>query len=84
MLFGDQNGTWRVQCMSKNTSSFTNRLSLPEEWRGLRDEELSRVAQIEGCVFVHASGFIGGNLTKAGVLQMARKSLEMGNTLIST
>lgn len=28
-----------------------------------------------GCVFVHASGFIGGNDTYEGALQMARLSL---------
>lgn len=28
------------------------------------------------CVFVHASGFIGGNLTRDGVLEMARRALK--------
>ena len=29
-------------------------------WRGLRDNELSEKSGIPGCIFVHASGFIGG------------------------
>ena len=29
-----------------------------------------------GCVFVHASGFIGGNATREGVLEMARRALK--------
>lgn len=55
-----------------------HRLPLPEAWRGLRDEALSELAGIPGCVFVHASGFIGGNRTREGALEMARRALELG------
>lgn len=51
---------------------------LPEAWAGLRDDDLSKVSGIEGCVFVHAARFIGGNMARAGALSMARKSLEIG------
>lgn len=67
---------WRVQAVSVSPSSFESRKPLPQAWRGLRDEELSRVTGIPGCVFVHASGFIGGNDTLEGVLQMARAALQ--------
>jgi hypothetical protein len=57
-------------------NSFENRKSIgTPAWRGLRDAELSKVAGVPGCVFVHASGFIGGNDTYEGALQMARLSL---------
>lgn len=49
---------------------------MPEAWRGVRDADLSKVAGIEGCVFCHAAGFIGGNETYQGALQMAQKALE--------
>ncbi|XP_046840081.1 MYG1 exonuclease-like isoform X2 [Xenia sp. Carnegie-2017] len=75
-IFTDQNGKWRVQCVPIATKSFENRLSLLEEWRGLRDEELCRVSGIPECIFVHASGFIGGNETKEGALEMARATLR--------
>ncbi len=39
-----------------------------------RAESALRVAA--GCVFVHASGFIGGNATREGVLAMARRALK--------
>ena len=29
------------------------------------------------CIFVHATGFIGGNKTEAGVLEMARQALRL-------
>ncbi|XP_077978339.1 MYG1 exonuclease-like [Glandiceps talaboti] len=75
-LYTDQNGNWRIQCVPIRKDSFENRLSLYEEWRGVRDDELSELSGIPGCIFVHASGFIGGNKTKEGVLAMAKKTLE--------
>ncbi|XP_072014533.1 LOW QUALITY PROTEIN: MYG1 exonuclease-like [Amphiura filiformis] len=78
VLYSDQSDKWRIQCVSVDSHSFENRLSLPEKWRGVRDAELSEVSGIPGCIFVHATGFIGGNETHEGVLQMARTSLTMG------
>lgn len=68
---------WRVQGVPPSAGSFDQRKGLPEAWRGLRDEQLSEVAGIPGCVFVHAAGFIGGNATYEGALAMARKALEV-------
>lgn len=68
---------YRIQAMPMTADSFENRKQLPAEWRGLRDEELSRTSGIEGCVFVHAAGFIGGNKTYKGALQMAQKALQL-------
>ena len=42
----------------------------------MRDEELSKLSGIPGCIFVHAGGFIGGNETYEGVLEMARRTLQ--------
>ncbi|XP_038053187.1 MYG1 exonuclease-like isoform X2 [Patiria miniata] len=75
VLYTDQNGKWRVQCVPVSSNSFSNRLSLPEKWRGIRNEELCTLSGIPGCIFVHANGFIGGNETHEGALQMARTSL---------
>ncbi|KAH3876932.1 hypothetical protein DPMN_000785 [Dreissena polymorpha] len=78
VLYTDTAGKWRVQCVSVRPDSFENRLSLPAEWRGLRDQELTEKSGIPGCIFVHASGFIGGNQTYEGVLAMARYSQKLG------
>ena len=43
----------------------------------MRDAELDKVSGIDGCIFVHAAGFIGGNKTYEGALAMAAKALEM-------
>ncbi|XP_069735694.1 MYG1 exonuclease [Phaenicophaeus curvirostris] len=75
VLFPDGNGQWRVQSVPVGPNTFQSRLPLPEPWRGFRDEELSQLAGIPGCVFVHASGFIGGNRSREGALEMARRTL---------
>lgn len=66
---------WRIQCVPESKDSFVSRKPLPEAWRGFRDEELDGIAGIQGCVFVHAAGFIGGNKTFDGARQMAVKAL---------
>lgn len=74
----DRENTWRIQAVSIGPGSFQNRLSLPAAWQGLRDAELSEASGIFGCTFVHASGFIGGNKSYDGALDMARQSLAEG------
>ena len=76
VIFPDASGNWRIQGVPLASQSFQLRWALPEPWRGIRNEELDQLVGIEGSIFVHASGFIGGHKTRQGVLEMARKSLE--------
>ncbi|XP_060525646.1 MYG1 protein [Cylas formicarius] len=77
VLFPDKSaGTWRVQGVAVQPDSFICRVFLHKDWRGVRDEELSKVAGIEGCLFCHSTGFIGGNKSKEGAKQMAIASLK--------
>uniref|UniRef100_A0A0N5AA10 UPF0160 protein MYG1, mitochondrial n=1 Tax=Syphacia muris TaxID=451379 RepID=A0A0N5AA10_9BILA len=80
-IFPDRTSeSWRVRAVPVDKNKmFENRLSLPVEWRSLRDNELSEVAKIRDCIFVHSSGFIGGNRSLQGALEMARKSLRSSN-----
>lgn len=57
-------------------SSFVSRKALPEPWCGLRDQELSDKINVPECVFVHASGFIGGNRTKEGAIKMSQMAVQ--------
>lgn len=68
---------WRVQAVSVSKDSFESRKPLPDKWRGIRDDQLSEISGIEGCIFAHASGFIGGNKTREGALEMATKAIEL-------
>ncbi|KAJ8958728.1 hypothetical protein NQ318_016456 [Aromia moschata] len=75
-IFHDKGDSWRVQGIPVQPDSFICRVFLHKDWRGIRDEELSNIAGIEGCVFCHSTGFIGGNKTRDGALKMALKSLR--------
>lgn len=77
VIYSDSNGSWRVQAVGVQGEGFTSRLPLPESWRGVRDEKLSELTGIPECIFVHASGFIGGNKTEEGAMEMARQALQM-------
>ncbi|KAF2840540.1 MYG1 protein-like protein [Patellaria atrata CBS 101060] len=68
---------WRIRSVSVEGGGFDNRKDLPDAWKGMRDEKLDEISGIKGCVFVHASGFIGGNKTFDGALEMARKAIEL-------
>lgn len=68
VLYPDETGgQWRIQAVPVAPESFASRKALPEAWRGLRDDALSGVADVPGCVFVHASGFIGGECLSLAV-----------------
>lgn len=75
VLFTDEKGKWRVQAVPKTPNSFESRVGLAPEWRGLRDAQLSSASQIPDTIFVHATGFIGGAVSRSSALQMAIKSL---------
>ncbi|CAE6526935.1 unnamed protein product, partial [Rhizoctonia solani] len=72
-----QDGTWRIQAVPVSPDSFESRKALPEAWRGIRDAQLDEITGIPGGIFVHATGFIGGNKTKDGALAMAQKALTL-------
>ncbi|KAI0417160.1 metal-dependent protein hydrolase [Xylaria grammica] len=65
---------WRIQCVPVTKDSFQSRKALPEPWRGARDSALDDITGVPGGVFVHASGFIGGNKTFEGVKALAEKA----------
>lgn len=44
----------RIVAVPVEPDSFVSRKPLPKAWRGLRDEELSKLLGLPGCVFVRA------------------------------
>ena len=76
VLYEDGGGKWRIQAVPEAPDSFTSRRALPEKLCGLRDDALSAAAGIEGCIFIHNAGFIGGNATYDGALAMAALALK--------
>lgn len=76
-IFKDEKGSYRIQGVPRASQSFELRLALPEEWRGVRDRELDQITGIDGCIFVHAAGFIGGHRDRQGALAMGKLALSM-------
>jgi len=77
VLYKDQRGSWRIQCVDKEEGSFANRKTLPTAWLSLRNSDLDKaVGGIPGAIFVHTSGFIGGHKTYEGALDMAIKAVN--------
>ena len=76
VLFPARNGGWRVRAVPSSPYSFESQKALPKEWRSKRSDELNKLTNVDGCVFVHSSGFIGGNNTLDGAKKMAEKAIQ--------
>lgn len=74
MIF-PHNDLYKIIAIPKAKGSFETKSPLKKEWCGLRDQELSRTSEIDGCIFVHASGFMGINRTLEGALKMCEDSI---------
>ncbi len=75
-LFQDTSSAWRIQAIPLSPDSFSSRKALPEPWRGVRDDALSELTGVPDCIFIHASGFIGGAKTKEAVISLAQLALQ--------
>ena len=65
-------GGWNVQCALDDSHDRTSyRHPLPEEWYGLRHEELRKVSGIATASFCHVSGFLAGCESEEDALLMA-------------
>ncbi|XP_055547116.1 MYG1 protein [Wyeomyia smithii] len=73
VIYFNKENDWRVICVPLQPASFVCRKFLAAPWRGKRDKD---IVDIEGFTFCHQTGFIGGNKTREGALQMAVASLE--------
>ena len=73
----EKDSKWRIRAVGVEGGGFINRKDLPDDWKGMRDQELSDISGIPGCVFVHAGGFIGGNHSFEGALEMAKKAVAI-------
>jgi uncharacterized UPF0160 family protein len=80
VLYEDESKRWRVQAVPASPDSFECRLALPSEWRGVRDDALDKLIGLDGCIFVHAAGFIGGHQKYEGALHMATMSLQIAES----
>jgi uncharacterized UPF0160 family protein len=76
VLYPDGADGWRIQAVPNGKQAFASRLNLPEELRGLRDQELAEVSGVSDAFFVHMTGFIGGARSYAGAMRLAELGLQ--------
>jgi uncharacterized UPF0160 family protein len=63
-------GHWKLRGIPPSTDQRMKvRIPLPEEWAGLRDEELVKVSGIPGAIFCHKGRFISVWQTREDVMQ---------------
>lgn len=74
-VFKDAQKGYRVRSIPISSTIRKSRKLLPLSWRGLKDMELITESKISDCMFVHSVGFIGGNETENGAIEMACKAL---------
>jgi uncharacterized UPF0160 family protein len=67
---------WYCRTIPPEPSTFGQRLSLPEAWRGLQEAEFSQAAGIEDGVFCHPGGFICGARSQASAIRLAEKAIS--------
>lgn len=75
-VISKNNEDFRILTLPTKKGSFQVRYPLHPDWRGLSNETLDSISKIPNCIFVHATGFTGGNKTKEGAYEMCKKSLE--------
>ncbi|ADM11935.1 uncharacterized protein Eint_071760 [Encephalitozoon intestinalis ATCC 50506] len=65
-----------ILAVPKKRKHFESKIPLKKEWRGLSGGKLDAISGIEGCNFVHLSGFVGSNKTIEGAIEMCKESIK--------
>ncbi len=78
-VYPDLRGGWSAKMVSMGGQTFETRISFPESWRGLRDDEMAKASGVPDAIFCHNSGFLAVAKSKEGALQLVRKTFrELG------
>lgn len=76
VVFPSNRGGFNWQCVPDAPGSFGQRKSVPESWKGLRDEVLQAETGVETAIFCHPAGFMGAAETLEDCLKMAQMAVE--------
>ena len=72
IVFPSKRGGYNVYAVPKELGSFENRKSMPESWRGLRDERLQEATGVRTARFCHNEGFICSTDEKEDAVKLAK------------
>lgn len=70
------NDFWYAKAVPPEPKGFGQRLGLPDEWRGLKGNELAQACGVEDAEFCHAAGFIAAARSRAGIMAMVDACLR--------
>ena len=77
VIYERSDGSWGVKAVRETPTEFTPRKPLPEEWAGLRDEELQAVSGVPDAIFCHNGRFMVAAKSKEGALTLAQKAVVL-------
>lgn len=77
VLYERSDGGWGVKAVRENPAEFASRKPFPEEWAGLRDEELQAVTGVSDAIFCHNGRFLVAAKSKEGALTLAQKAVVL-------
>jgi len=66
---------WGVKAVRDNPKTFKNRKNFPQNWAGLREEELQKITTVADAVFCHKGLFMAVAKTREGAIALAQKAL---------
>ena len=73
----DEQLQYYIQAIPIDVSNpFSQRVSAPEAWHGLRDKELQDITGVKEALFCHASGFLTTASTQAGADALINRILQ--------
>lgn len=76
-VFPAISGDWNVQAIPPTSEDMmAQRKPFPEDWRGLKGEELVRVSGVETAIFCHAAGFFAVAKTREDAIKLAEKAVD--------
>jgi uncharacterized UPF0160 family protein len=70
---------WTCSAVPPNKGSFAQKLPLPDDWAGLRDEALALVSTVPDATFCHPARFVCGARSRDGALALARMAIAGPN-----
>lgn len=69
--------SWKLRAIPPTSEDrMKMRVALPEEWAGLRDQELESISGIKGAIFCHKGRFISIWKTREAALEALQKALK--------
>lgn len=75
-LYPSNRGGWGIKTIKKSAEDKTDRLSFPENWAGLENQELEKITGIKDVAFCHSGRFLMTCKTKEAAYKVLEKVLN--------